>query len=257
MYYIFSDDRCEHCPDVHDVPADAPVTVLAVANYASFHMLSYLLDEIEPERIDDIFFVDTNEHQLEHHKRVVQAIIDSPRDRLHIIEKILGVRFADRFHVDSDRMQTESPWTDCDTSGFEDATGRQITAIAAEGMIASGNVPSLCEAPIRLGMYYPSPGESGNYQGLVEHWAGFDYGFLRETERLRENMNHLLEKSRHIGETIERVCEWHDYEDLYGHTFVWLSNIMTNRSCKASKRRLEPLRDRPRWHLWQHVPSTS
>ncbi len=255
-YYIFSDDRCEHCPDVHDVPADAPVTVIAVANYASFHMLSYLLDEIEPERIDQIFFVDTNEHQLEHHKRVVQAILDSPDDRLHIIENILGVRFANRFHVDSDRMQTESPWTDCDTGGFEDATGRQIIAIGAEGLVASGNVPDLCESPIRLGMYYPGP--KHKFAGLIEHWAGLDYGFLRDSERLRANMELLRDKSRYIHGTIECVCdEWQDYEEPDGHTFVWLSNIMTNRTCKASKRRLEPLRELPRWHLWQHVPSTS
>lgn len=272
MYYIFSNDLCGFCPDVRKVPGDAPIVVVSVCNHASFHMLSYLLDEIDVSRIQQIHFVDVSPLQIAHHKRTVQAIVDNPDDRLKIVEDMLGVRFAERFHKNSDLLQQESVWEDCDVSGFEATTGQQVIKQTEEGLFISGVVPGmyqnemfLLQLPYTPPKFQPKPKQKKRKQkqlkrkrlerpdgaGLI--WAGYDYGFLREKENLRWNLKSLRDRIFYMKEPIETFCQRTD-SAADTHVFVWVSNIMASAPFRKSGRSLQVSGRRPKWHLWVSTP---
>lgn len=254
MYYVFSDDFCGFCPAVQKVPAGAPIVVVAVCNHASFHMLSYLLDEIDVSRIQQIHFVDVSALQIAHHKRTVEAIVSNPDARLRIIEDMTGLRFAERFHENDGLLRRESPWEDCDVSGFEAVTGREVLEKTDRGLLVSG-IPVMHRNDLFLDLFcgLPRPSEQKPRNQPDRTWAGYDYGFLRKEEGLRRNLEGLQDRLSYTEGPIGSFCaQLAVSEDT--HVFAWVSNMMLSRIFKESAKELKIVKQRPNWHLWSHTP---
>lgn len=257
MYYVFSSDLCGFCPVAGKVPSDAPIVVVAVCNHASFHMLSYLLDEIDVSRIQQIYFVDVSAAQMAHHKRTVQAIVGNPDARLKIIEDMTGLRFAERFHEDSGLLYRENFWRDCDVSSFGAVTGRKVSKKTDHGILVAGGVPEMCKPDLFLRLFstHPKPSEQEKWHRSDPSsvWAGYDYGFLREEENLRRNLAGLRDRMSYVEDPIEDFCQRLSVSAAT-HVFAWVSNIMTNRTFRKSKAKLADIEQWPNWHLWSHTP---
>ncbi len=239
MYYIFSDDRCGFCPEVYDVPKGAPVSVIAVANHASFHMLSYLLDTIDIGQLVRIDFVDVNEAQLEHHARTAEAIKQGS-DRLNIVERMLGVKFTE-----------EELWDTCDVSKFTATTGVKWLERDTYGLLVECSVGEMHTDPVwlELAQEGPSPLHHRSRQ-----YAGYHYGFLREKENLRPNIDVIRDLSSYTVKSLADFCDKSPPIETDEHTFVWCSNIMSARTFRQEAKRLAVIGRWPRWHLWKHTP---
>jgi len=233
--YVFSNDWCAFCPEIPSISKDSSVVVIAVGNHASFHMLSYLLDDISPDKIKHMYFVDVSEAQLEHHKRTLKAIVDNPNDRLKIIEDMTGFKFAKRFHEDNDLLLEENVWDDCNIEGCK--LGIEIKK-HSDGTLWTPP-PPIFHSDLELDIL-PNQNKT-----RTKVWAGYDYGFLRSQENLRSNLDKMQDRITYVCDDIGSFCSSREFKNSM--VVVWISNIRGNFKSK-------PIQKRTNWCIWESTP---